>query len=280
MAYRHCTREHWFTATATATVEVDLAGYPHHLTLWPGWDTGPVTMDWDLVHVLLNGALRWHTDGVWREAAAPAALWYPAGTPVRIAVIPGQSPPTVRRLRWRVHRGTTTVVPAGGVIVCAHAGVVLPLLDFLAQESARSGDLIARRRRALVQAAASVLWDNDAPPPADAWARSGQDIERDVRRVLASDGLPPSPRDLARWSGLSPDYFTRCFRAHFGVSPRVWLGRQRMVEAARRLQASDAPVRQIAADLGFADARIFHRRFRAQFGLPPARWRRESGVVL
>jgi AraC-like DNA-binding protein len=107
-----------------------------------------------------------------------------------------------------------------------------------------------------------------SPPSADA-AR----IARVLRRLEAQTADRHALSDLARTAGLSPYHFLRVFKGVTGVTPHQWLLRARLREAAHRLATSRAPVTEIALDVGFDDLSNFIRTFRAEFGVPPSRYR-------
>ncbi|HTR63442.1 MAG TPA: AraC family transcriptional regulator [Candidatus Binataceae bacterium] len=79
--------------------------------------------------------------------------------------------------------------------------------------------------------------------------------------------------DLAALVGLSPCHFLRTFKAVTGVTPHQWLIRARLCRAAQRLATSEQAITDIAFDVGFEDLSNFIRSFRAQFGVPPGRYR-------
>lgn len=103
---------------------------------------------------------------------------------------------------------------------------------------------------------------------------------RDRRRaVLAADWIESNatqPIDLAsaaEQTGLSPFHFLRLFREALGVTPHQYLLRCRLRHAARLLVDSDAPITDIAADVGFVDLSNFVRTFHRGSGLSPLRFR-------
>lgn len=279
MRLRRLSDQRWLEAAASARVTVALGDWPHHLELWPGWDTQK-ELDSDLVYALLAGDLRYHHRGDWHRVSAPATLWFPAGYAVRLACFPEATVPTLRRLRWRVERDGALLAPRGGPRVRDAHGPAVGLLDQLASEAERDDPIAVHRRRALVIAVACHLLEPPDSPARDPWQRRLDEVERDVARLLREDGSLPSPRDLARWCDLSHDYFARRFRAAKGLSPRVWLSRLRLAEAARRLQASERSATTIAEELGFEDPRVFNRAFRERYGMPPGRWRERAGSPL
>ena len=98
-------------------------------------------------------------------------------------------------------------------------------------------------------------------------------IARVLRRLEAQTAERHPLGDLARAAGLSPYHFLRVFKGVTGVTPHQWLLRARLREAAHRLATSRAPVTEIALDVGFDDLSNFIRTFRAEFGVPPSRYR-------
>lgn len=84
---------------------------------------------------------------------------------------------------------------------------------------------------------------------------------------------------LARLAGLSPTHFTRVFRAAFGTSPIDWLRRERISQAKRRLAGTDDEIKEIAAQVGFADRYFFSKDFKRHTGMTPGQYRaREQGA--
>jgi AraC-like DNA-binding protein len=94
-----------------------------------------------------------------------------------------------------------------------------------------------------------------------------------LRRLEAQTAELHPLSDLARTAGLSPYHFLRVFKGVTGVTPHQWLLRARLREAAHRLATSRAPVTEIALEVGFDDLSNFIRTFRAEYGVPPSRYR-------
>lgn len=84
---------------------------------------------------------------------------------------------------------------------------------------------------------------------------------------------------LARVAAMSPYHFARTFRAACGEAPAAWVRRVRLERAASLLRHSDWPVGRIGLAAGYATQAAFTRAFARQFGVPPAAWRSERGVV-
>lgn len=78
---------------------------------------------------------------------------------------------------------------------------------------------------------------------------------------------------VARSVGLSRPHFFALFKEQMGLTPNVYWNSMRMAEAARRLQATDQALIDIACGLGFSTQGNFSRFFRDHFGVPPNMYR-------
>ena len=87
-------------------------------------------------------------------------------------------------------------------------------------------------------------------------------------------GEPIVTKDLAKISGMSISQFERRFRKAFGTSPRQYLLRLRVNEAARALTETDETVASIAQDCGFHDHAHMCRSFRSIMNKSPSAFRR------
>jgi AraC-like DNA-binding protein len=88
-----------------------------------------------------------------------------------------------------------------------------------------------------------------------------------------------SVRQLAAIVRLGPSHFQRAFRRSFGVSPHAYVVGRRIERAQEIMLQSDAPLSQIALDVGFSDQAHLTTRFRRAVGVTPATWRRERKEV-
>lgn len=80
-------------------------------------------------------------------------------------------------------------------------------------------------------------------------------------------------RDAGRRLGLSAGHLTTTVKRETGRTYGEWLIERRMMEARRLLCATDKPVADIAAEVGYAEVASFQRRFRQHHGKTPAHWR-------
>ena len=82
--------------------------------------------------------------------------------------------------------------------------------------------------------------------------------------------------ELAREVGLSRSALVERFTRYLSEPPMTYLTRWRLHLAARALGATSRGVADIASDVGYESEAAFNRAFKREFGLPPARYRREQ----
>jgi AraC-like DNA-binding protein len=80
--------------------------------------------------------------------------------------------------------------------------------------------------------------------------------------------------EVARRQGRSRSHFSHCFRQATGLAPAAHVLEVRLAEARRRLREASAPLKDIAAATGFADANHFCKAFRRLFHISPGAYRR------
>lgn len=80
--------------------------------------------------------------------------------------------------------------------------------------------------------------------------------------------------ELARVAGSSRSVLAERFQQLVGSSPMQYLAQWRMLLATDLLRRSQAPLAQIAEQVGYQTDTAFSRAFRREFGEPPAAWRR------
>jgi AraC family transcriptional regulator len=94
-----------------------------------------------------------------------------------------------------------------------------------------------------------------------------------LRRMEATPNERHSLKELAQETALSPYHFLRIFGQVVGVTPRQYLLRTRVRQAAIRLRRSTDSVAAIAGDSGFGDLSTFNRQFRRLIGATPTAFR-------
>jgi AraC-like DNA-binding protein len=104
-------------------------------------------------------------------------------------------------------------------------------------------------------------------PPLGDVAKAVDVIRREYQNDIAL-------AELARHVGISPRHLRRRFRAVFGIGPREFLIKTRVLAACKALEASgDRSLAEIGLACGFCDQSAFAHHFHAHVGLTPSRFR-------
>ena len=127
---------------------------------------------------------------------------------------------------------------------------------------------VSRSRRALAA---------PMPPPADTAGLSLADIIRVCEEHFSENLSVPQ---LAARMFLSPGHFTEIFAREVGMPPAAYLRRLRIERAQTLLRETEAPVSEIAAQVGLGDSASLARAFRSAFGHTPTQYRRRKRQYL
>jgi AraC-like DNA-binding protein len=82
--------------------------------------------------------------------------------------------------------------------------------------------------------------------------------------------------ELAREVGCSRSVIAERFTHYLGHPPIQYLTKWRLAMAASQLRSGDASLARVAAAIGYESETAFNRAFKREFGVPPARWRRND----
>ena len=85
--------------------------------------------------------------------------------------------------------------------------------------------------------------------------------------------------DLAKVANISEAYFYILFQRQTGFTPMDYFIRLRMHRACQLLDTTDQPIREIAAEVGYADPLYFSRAFRTVHALSPRAYRERNKTV-
>jgi AraC-like DNA-binding protein len=144
-----------------------------------------------------------------------------------------------------------------------------------AQRAGRSAVLAKLAETLFVETLCRYM--DELPPERAGWLATARDPK--VGNALAHLHRDPARAwtlpDLARESGTSRTVLADRFAQLMGEPPLAYLARWRLQLAARRLMTTDRKVLQVAYDVGYESEAAFSRAFRREFGMPPARYRRE-----
>ena len=89
---------------------------------------------------------------------------------------------------------------------------------------------------------------------------------------------PLQVEDLRKLCGMGRAEFSACFRKTFGIPPKQYIVRRRMLRAKHLLWRTKLPVKEIAQQCGFADMRFFCRSFKKNTGMTPGAYRKSGGM--
>jgi AraC-like DNA-binding protein len=112
--------------------------------------------------------------------------------------------------------------------------------------------------------------------------REGEEdpFRREVKDHLLRHLAEADVASLARHFGYSPKYFIALFRTKLGQTPNRYLLDQKVRYACLLLTGTRKPIKQIAAEVGFADENYFGKAFRRTLGSSPGTYRdRHRGEV-
>ncbi|MGW8886333.1 AraC family transcriptional regulator [Streptomyces sp. NPDC055749] len=110
------------------------------------------------------------------------------------------------------------------------------------------------------------------------WASALNDppVTAALHAIHREPAAPWTVAKLAAEAGLSRATFARRFASLTGQPPLGYLTWWRMTTAARALRTSDAPLRSIAAQVGYASEFAFATAFKRTHGTAPGTYRRRS----
>ncbi|WP_439656094.1 cupin domain-containing protein [Lentzea sp. HUAS TT2] len=113
------------------------------------------------------------------------------------------------------------------------------------------------------------------------WTAMGDDVlGRVITGVLEQPGEPWTIDRLASEAAMSRATFLRRFSARTGTTVATLLTAIRMMAAADLLSRTDLPVTRVAGEVGYRSESAFSQAFRAALGTSPARYRRESRLLV
>jgi AraC-like DNA-binding protein len=119
------------------------------------------------------------------------------------------------------------------------------------------------------------------PPVQTGWLAGARDPE--VGKALGllhrQPARPWTIGDLAVAVGVSRAVLAERFRHYLGEPPIGYLTRWRLQLGARLLTTTSHSVAQIAGQVGYESEAAFNRAFKRNFGVPPARFRRDARLA-
>lgn len=174
------------------------------------------------------------------------------------------------------------------VVRCeAPAGILMSAIEARLAAGGRDGVVTATTATKATAAAAAAVDDADDADDADdllfelLGVLAGVPAERTPGPWLASAlelmteevARPLRVAEIAARVGVHPVRLARAIRRRFRCSVSEHLHTVRIERACQTLRATEIPVVEIAASLGYADQSHFTRVFTSRVGIPPSRFR-------
>lgn len=173
--------------------------------------------------------------------------------------------------------GTLTAPPAERVPPLHRPLLDLTLFRGLTTRIARS-HMAGRSREAdtWLRAALLELERQDRDRAADGVGETARRVERICAQIMERPERPWRVGELAASCSLSPDHFTRVFKAARDVPPREFILRSRLAAARQLLLSSSYGIGRIAELAGFTDIYHFSRVFKLRTGVSPSKFRAQG----
>ena len=87
---------------------------------------------------------------------------------------------------------------------------------------------------------------------------------------------PISLAQISQNAYLSPIYVSKVFKDATGESPINYLIKLRLSKACELLEDSNGSIKEIARQVGYADAYYFSKLFKKYYGISPVHYRRKK----
>lgn len=101
-------------------------------------------------------------------------------------------------------------------------------------------------------------------------------VGRAIDYIEGSLSQPLSLDEIAATARMSRYYFSRIFQAMVGEPVFDYVRKRRLAEIAGMLVATTTPIVELALQWGYESQQSMTKAFRAQYGITPARYRREG----
>ncbi|MGJ7461502.1 GlxA family transcriptional regulator [Halomonas sp. MA07-2] len=123
-----------------------------------------------------------------------------------------------------------------------------------------------------------IDWHGEGQQPYAALTSARQAEDADIARCqvwVARHYDTHSPvAGMVEQSGLTERSFKRRFKQATGMTPMVYVHTLRLEEAKQMLESGDAPIDEVAEEVGYADPSFFRALFRRRVGLTPSHYRK------
>lgn len=178
-------------------------------------------------------------------------------------------PPSMARDEWRnlLHERLRSMLRSReGLRITTFSEATVAALDLMERVGRDTSGDLGLTIWALDQFAATVPVQPSLHPA----------VERAVREFEEHPRGPWTADSLAQTVGLDKAYLSRLFKSQVGVGPMAYLAILRAEWAASLLRNSEMNCGEVGDAVGYSDANLFSRRFRARYGVSPSAYRRRA----
>lgn len=265
----------WIRTLTESTCEVapvsGVYGYYHSSGTW---DSETVNAPPNKMHFCLKNSYSFTLGGRRHDIRPGTFVWISGGVPWQIS---RPADVVYYYIRFLVSREAGDVRSTRDFMVLPNAWDLLPLVEQFVEEAGASSPY---REQALKMTLGLIALKAERIQRRS-YLSSGPVLRPEQRRRLerfvsehVKDRLLPA--DLARETGLSPEYFRKIFKRTFGLSPRKWLVVQRIRMAATTLIQSSRTIQEIAYEYGYDNLYFFSRQFKEIMGTGPRMFRKNK----
>ena len=121
------------------------------------------------------------------------------------------------------------------------------------------------------------IWNNELLAPSTASRPSNQELAEAINNFIRLNyRYNISPREISNEFHVNPSYASRRFSQYYNKTITERITEVRIKRASALLDETDAPIGNIAMNVGFNDVNYFSRIFKKATGLSPTQYRRLS----
>ncbi|MBN1672656.1 MAG: helix-turn-helix transcriptional regulator [Kiritimatiellae bacterium] len=275
-AIRRCDPEEWVDALLDRRTELVLRVCRYHHRRG-AFSSPEQVMTQHLVTFVEQGYLPAIVDGKPIRVLAGECLWISPGHSRRYYGLPDTPVMRHYNLRFTFRRGGRHLCFSRAPVRLRNAWAIAPAMQQLYDLAQHGQPFHEPRLRGLLLTLGTTFLSL-AREPGERHRTLRPAVRLRLNQFIVDHaGEPIGPRALAREAGLSPDYFTRLFRATYGMAPRRYLKRERMRLAGIELRETGLTVAEVARAFGTHNVSFFCRQFREVMGCSPNVFRGRVG---
>jgi AraC family transcriptional regulator, arabinose operon regulatory protein len=242
------------------------------------------TRDWLFIYTVSGSGRFGHAGGEWASAPGDATLLRP-GTLHDYGVKPPEFwwellwahfHPRVEWLEWLAW---PEIAPGLMNISIADSALRQSIVARLRDMHALSGSSQPRSEALAMNALEEVFLWCDAQNPRQENNRVDVRIRGCMEFVCRNLNSMPSITKLANQARLSESRLSHLFKEQVGSTPQEYIEQQRLNRARQLLELTRMSIKEIAYDVGYANAYYFSQRFHKRYGMSPRVFRQKATVV-